>query len=313
MGVYKAVYGAVPPAANGAVVIDNTVKIRPAQACQPEITEPVEQDGQTAVGEQAKAAERKAQEERKRAFEAEIEAVKEYYRDEGEKALEEARIRAEKILDDTKKQAQQYAEGAKAQAQELFEKAKEDGFSKGHDDGYKAGLMKCRDMLLELKQISEDINRQKQELFEGYETEIFDTVMEIANRVTVNSLAQKDKAVIRKTIKEAAKAFYNSDYIKLTLSKTDVTQEMTADADFFKKLFVNAKTVEVEVLKDAPTGTVIIDDGSEITDAGIQTQLKMIEELGRGKYRRTPSKKKQQAADTSAFDEAEPLSDAKQE
>ena len=46
------------------------------------------------------------------------------------------------------------------------------------------------------------------------------------------------------------------------------------------------------VLKDAPSGTVIIDNGSEITDAGIQTQLKMIEELGRGKYRRAPSRKK---------------------
>ena len=46
------------------------------------------------------------------------------------------------------------------------------------------------------------------------------------------------------------------------------------------------------MLKDAPSGTVIIDNGSEITDAGIQTQLKMIEELGRGKYRRAPSRKK---------------------
>lgn len=46
------------------------------------------------------------------------------------------------------------------------------------------------------------------------------------------------------------------------------------------------------MLKDAPSGTVIIDNGSEITDAGIQTQLKMIEELGRGKYRRAPSRKR---------------------
>ena len=70
---------------------------------------------------------------------------------------------------------------------------------------------------------------------------------------------------------------------------------MAADTDYFKKLFTNVKNVEVEVLKDAPGGTVIIDNGSEITDAGIQTQLKMIEELGRGKYRRAPSRKKAKA------------------
>ena len=58
------------------------------------------------------------------------------------------------------------------------------------------------------------------------------------------------------------------------------------------------------MLKDAPSGTVIIDNGSEITDAGIQTQLKMIEELGRGKYRRASSRKKaqQEETDTGAKD-----------
>lgn len=116
--------------------------------------------------------------------------------------------------------------------------------------------------------------------------------MEIVNRITLNSLGQKDKAVVKKTIKEAGKSFRGSEYVKLTLSKTDVSEEMAADTDYFKKLFTNVKNVEVEVLKDAPSGTVIIDNGSEITDAGIQTQLKMIEELGRGKYRRAPSRKK---------------------
>ena len=159
-------------------------------------------------------------------------------------------------------------------------------------------------MLAELKKVSEQINSEKQELFDSYEVEIFDTVMEIVNKITLNSLGQKDKALIKKTVKEAGKAFRNSEYVKLTLSKTDVSEEMAADADYFKKLFTNVKTVEVEVLKDAPSGTVIIDNGSEITDAGIQTQLKMIEELGRGKYRRASSRKKaqQEETDTGAKD-----------
>lgn len=147
-------------------------------------------------------------------------------------------------------------------------------------------------MLSEIKRLSEQMVSDKAELFDSYEVEIFDTVMEIVNRITLNSLGQKDKAVVKKTIKEAGKSFRGSEYVKLTLSKTDVSEEMAADTDYFKKLFTNVKNVEVEVLKDAPSGTVIIDNGSEITDAGIQTQLKMIEELGRGKYRRAPSRKK---------------------
>lgn len=288
-GVFKAgrgYYYPVQPTAE-TVVIDNSIKLKPV--APPSTAEDTEE-----VAETAEIAEKADEEalQRSRLIDEEIEKVKQHYRAEGEKALADARERAQKILSDTEKQAQDYAAMAKEQAEAIFEKSKADGFAKGHEDGYAAGLDKCRDMLAELKRLSEQMVSDKAELFDGYEVEIFDTVMEIVNRITLNSLGQKDKAVIRKTIKEAGKSFRGSEYVKLTLSKTDVSEEMAADTDYFKKLFTNVKNVEVEVLKDAPSGTVIIDNGSEITDAGIQTQLKMIEELGRGKYRRAPSRKK---------------------
>lgn len=288
-GVFKAgrgYYYPVQPTAE-TVVIDNSIKLKPvAPLSTAEDTEEVAETAEIAE----KADEEALQ--RSRLIDEEIEKVKQHCRAEGEKALADARERAQKILSDTEKQAQDYAAMAKEQAEAIFEKSKADGFAKGHEDGYAAGLDKCRDMLSELKKLSEQMVSDKAELFDGYEVEIFDTVMEIVNRITLNSLGQKDKAVIRKTIKEAGKSFRGSEYVKLTLSKTDVSEEMAADTDYFKKLFTNVKNVEVEVLKDAPSGTVIIDNGSEITDAGIQTQLKMIEELGRGKYRRAPSRKK---------------------
>ena len=299
-GVFKAGRGYYyqPQSAHDSVVIDNSINIKPA-VIQSEPSEP-EQPSDSAA---PKAAGNEVQ--NRRASDEEIERIKQFYREEGEKALETAKQRAQQNLSDTEKQAEEYALQAKAQAQAIFEKSRNDGFAKGHEDGYAAGLDKCREMLAELKKVSEQINSEKQELFDSYEVEIFDTVMEIVNKITLNSLGQKDKALIKKTVKEAGKAFRNSEYVKLTLSKTDVSEEMAADADYFKKLFTNVKTVEVEVLKDAPSGTVIIDNGSEITDAGIQTQLKMIEELGRGKYRRASSRKKaqqQEETDTGAKD-----------
>lgn len=299
-GVFKAGRGYYyqPQSAHDSVVIDNSINIKPA-VTQSEPTEP-EQPSDSAV---PKAAGSDAP--NRRVSDEEIERIKQFYREEGEKALAVAKQRAQQILSETEKQAEEYALQAKAQAQAIFEKSRNDGFAKGHEDGYAAGLDKCREMLAELKKVSEQINSEKQELFDSYEVEIFDTVMEIVNKITLNSLGQKDKALIKKTVKEAGKAFRNSEYVKLTLSKTDVSEEMAADADYFKKLFTNVKTVEVEVLKDAPSGTVIIDNGSEITDAGIQTQLKMIEELGRGKYRRASSRKKaqqQEETDTGAKD-----------
>lgn len=298
-GVFKAGRGYYYPVqpTTDTVVIDNSIKAKPAAPQIPQDTaDPVVNVGNTESTDEISVRHRQE-------LEQEKDKITSYYRAEGEKALAEARERAQKILSDTEQQAQDYAAKAKAQAEAIFEKSKADGFAKGHGDGYAAGLDKCRDMLSELKKLSEQIVSDKAELFDSYEVEIFDTVMEIVNRITLNSLGQKDKAVVKKTIKEAGKSFRGSEYVKLTLSKTDVSEEMAADTDYFKKLFTNVKNVEVEVLKDAPSGTVIIDNGSEITDAGISTQLKMIEELGRGKYRRAPSRKK-------AKEQEEPLAEA---
>lgn len=278
-GVFKAGRGGYYPVqpTTDTVVIDNSIKVKPV-APQAPLQETVTADTaeNTAVADEALAKHRQE-------LEQEKEKITSYYREQGEKALADAREKAQRILSETEQQAQ---------AEAIFEKSRSDGFAKGHEDGYAAGLDKCRDMLSEIKRLSEQMVSDRAELFDSYEVEIFDTVMEIVNRITLNSLGQKDKAVVKKTIKEAGKSFRGSEYVKLTLSKTDVSEEMAADTDYFKKLFTNVKNVEVEVLKDAPSGTVIIDNGSEITDAGIQTQLKMIEELGRGKYRRAPSRKK---------------------
>ena len=307
-GIYKAPRGMIgypinnASANSGTVVIDNTISRKDTLPIKVEGTSAAEEN--TAVAAQ-KAAAMQAQAEKEQMIDEEIERIKTFYREEGEKALAEAKQKAENIFRTTEQQAAEYAEQAKRQAEEIFAKAQEDGFAKGHDDGYKKGLMKCKEMLLDLKSISEQIVAERAELYDEYESEIFDTVMEIVNRVTLNSLAQKDKAIVKKTVKEAGKAFRGSEFVKITLAKTDISEEMPADAEFFRKLLTNVKTVEIEVLKDAPSGTVIIDNGSEITDAGIMTQLKMIEELGKGKYRRAPSPRKKKKEEEEAARAAE--------
>ena len=70
-------------------------------------------------------------------------------------------------------------------------------------------------------------------------------------------------------------------------------------------LLVGVKaSAEAEVLPEAEPGTVIVDNGSEIVDAGIQTQLRMIQELGSGKFR-VPAKKKKSPEPEEEPDEEE--------
>ena len=120
--------------------------------------------------------------------------------------------------------------------------------------------------------------------------------MAIANKVTLDSMSVKDGTAAKKLIKKAAKEFRNSQLIRITLDKNGATEELAGDYEYLKELCGGAN-VEIELLADADPGTVIVDNGSEITDAGIQTQLKMIQELGSGKFRAPTGRKKKKLDD----------------
>ncbi len=224
---------------------------------------------------------------------AEFEALRDRYERESERFVMRAREKATEIYEETKRMAEELIADAKAEAEEIRinaakearMKGYEEGKKQGYDDGYVKALKKCKDSLIELKETAESVEREKTEIFMQYERKLFDAVFEIAQKVTINSLAQKDKKIITKMIREAGKKYRTSKTVKIRVSELDIKEQAEIDEDLLKDTFRNCERVEIEIIKDAPEGTLIIDDGTEITDAGVMTQLKMIEQLGMGKYR----------------------------
>ncbi len=253
---------------------------------------------------------------------AEFEALRDRYERESERFVMRAREKATEIYEETKQMAEELIADAKAEAEEIRinaakearMKGYEEGKKEGYDDGYVKALKKCKDCLVELKEAAESVEREKTEIFMQYERKLFDAVFEIAQKVTIDSLAQKDKKIITKMIREAGKKYRTSKTVKIRVSELDIKEQAEIDEDLLKDTFRNCERVEIEIIKDAPEGTLIIDDGTEITDAGVMTQLKMIEQLGMGKYRdktssdigrkktvrkpRTPKKEEEDAIDT---------------
>lgn len=223
----------------------------------------------------------------------ECEEMRKKYELEAEQLLDRANERAQKIADETRENALKTIEQANEQAVQIKKDAAdegrkqgyEDGRKTGYDEGYVAALKKCKDALVELKTTNEKIIAEKEQIFRDYERQLFDTIFEIAQKITVNSLKQKDKTAISKMIKEAGKRYRGSKNVKISLSSLDISEEAQLDDEILAEAFRDGTNIEIEILKDAPEGTLIIDDGSEITDAGVPTQLKMIEQLGKGKYR----------------------------
>lgn len=228
----------------------------------------------------------------------EYEQLRQKYEKQSEEYVLRAKEKAAEIYEKTKEIAHKTVDEARDEGEKLKAEAKaegskigyEEGYKKGYDEGYVNALKKCKETLLEMKQTIEEVGAKKSEIYLNYEHALFDTIFEIAQKVTLNSLKQKDKAVITKMLREAGKRFRGSKNVKITLSELDISDEAEIDEELLKDIFKGGTAVEIEILKDAPSGTLIIDNGAEITDAGVQTQLMMIEQLGRGKYRdKTPA------------------------
>lgn len=214
----------------------------------------------------------------------ELAALRESYIEQGKEVILEAKRRADTIVRGAEHQADEIVRSAEQTREDIRIKARAEGFEQGKKDGVAACLAAGQSVLDEAKAYVQSINDAKAALFEKYEADIFETVMEIANKVTLNSMAVKDGTAAKKLIKKAAKDFRNSELIRITLDENGATTELVGDYEALRELCGGAASVEVELLADAAPGTVIVDNGEEITDAGIQTQLKMIRELGDGKF-----------------------------
>lgn len=313
MGVLK--YGSVRYGGSGVDIV-NTLDIRKPQT----MLEELQKQSEAEMGERAPAEPRLSAEEllarreselirRERDVEArqnELAALKEQYIEQGKEVILEAKRRAEGIVQNAEQQAAEIVSDAEQNRDDVFIKARAEGFEQGKKDGVAACLAAGQGVLDEAREFSDNINAQKAELFERYEKEIYETVMEIANKVTLDSMSVKDGTAAKKLIKKAAKEFRNSQLIRITLDGNGASTELAGDYEYLKELCAGADHVEVELLKDAEVGTVIVDNGEEITDAGIQTQLKMIKDIGDGKFRTSTPRKRKKKSDGADAEKAEP-------
>ncbi len=224
----------------------------------------------------------------------ELDDIKAKYIEQGKEVILEAKRRADSIIKTANDNAEQIISDAESNRDSVFIKAKAEGFEQGRRDGTEACLAAGRDILDEAKAYADKINSEKEQLFADYEKEIFNTVMQIAKKVTLDSVTSKDSSAIKRLIKKAAKEFRNSERIKITLKENGANEELVADYEYLRELCGGVQYVDVELLPEAEEGTVIVDNGSEIVDAGVQTQLRMIQELGDGKFN-VPAKRKRKA------------------
>ena len=260
------------------VKIDNTVYI-PSDNTEEESGEFVSAEELHRIAEEEKAAEEKRFND---AVNAEVTAIISKRAD----AIEAERV---KVIEQTKKHANDMIAEAKAATLAIMQKAerecallkeqaKKEGFDEGFGNGREESLEKYKKYIDAAGKLLAEINSRKEAYYISNEEELRKTAFEMTEKITMAELGANPK-IIDGIIAEAAKNFRNSDYIKITLAEDELTERFKTDEKLIKEIIPFIPEIEIEFDDEADEGTVILDNGSEIVDAGVPTQLEFLKEI----------------------------------
>lgn len=196
------------------------------------------------------------------------------------KVLEDGRNEAATITAEAKAATMAVMEKAKRECAMLKEQARKEGYDEGFAEGKKDSLDKYEKYIDASGRLLAEINSRKEAYYVSAEEEMRQTVFELVNKIVRTEL-KINPQVIEGLIADAAKNFRNSDYIKITLAEDGITERFRTDEKLVKDIIPFIPEVEIELDEDAEEGTVIVDNGSEIVDAGVPTQLEFLKEIMR--------------------------------
>lgn len=203
-----------------------------------------------------------------------------------ENVISAGRNSADKMIADAKSKTKAVFDAAEEECARLREQAKKEGFDEGFEEGRKEALAKCEKYLETASALLSEINSKKEAYFISHEYELCETVLDMVRKITLSEI-KTDPEVIDRIAANAAKSFRNSDYVKISLAQGEASRSFVTDKEFVKSLIPFIPEIEVEELdpSDAPPGTVVLDNGSEIIDASIPTQLDFLKEIMKSSHK----------------------------
>ncbi|MCI7766947.1 MAG: hypothetical protein MSJ26_03065 [Oscillospiraceae bacterium] len=206
--------------------------------------------------------------------------------EEYESIISAGRNSADKMISDAKSKTKAVFEAAETECARLRDQAQKEGYEAGFEAGRKEALEKCGKYLETAGALLSEINSKKAAYYISHEYELCETVLDMVRKITMSEV-KTDPEVIDRIAANAAKSFRNSDYVKISVAEGEASRKFVTDKEFIKSLIPFIPEIEVEELDplDAPPGTVVLDNGSEIIDASIPTQLDFLKEIMKSSHK----------------------------
>lgn len=203
-----------------------------------------------------------------------------------ERIVTAGRNSADKMIEDARSKTKAVFAAAEEECDRLREKSRKEGFDAGFEAGKEEALKKCEKYLETAGALLSEINSKKEAYYISHEYELCETVLDMVRKITLSEI-KTDPEVIDRIAANAARSFRNSDYVKISVAQGEASREFVTDKEFVKSLIPFIPEIEVEELDplDAPPGTVVLDNGSEIIDASIPTQLDFLKEIMKNSHK----------------------------
>ena len=238
----------------------------------------------------------------------EAEAFKANWEIEKNKMLQEAQVKADLIIknaqdaafeeikrqtdqasvikNNAQKEAQEILNKAKSEAEEILTKAREDdknirdkaqdeGYKKGHEDGYQDGNAEALRLIDRLHKMIEGIQEKRQEILDGTEQQIVDLVL-LMTRKVVKIMSDNQKSVIMANVVQALKRVKGRGDVILRVNLADVKLTTEHVKDFIREV-ENIKNITVVEDSSVEKGGCIVETDFGAIDARISSQLGELE------------------------------------
>jgi len=243
---------------DGVVSIDNTVVIKP---------KPAEELAKEVVEEKLPDAVEKV-------VQARVASIKSNLAKKEQQMVEEINLRKGKIISEAMTEAERVRRDAEIGAIVLREKAKDTGFELGKQEAY----AQFESQLKATATLLSELNSRKEALYINQENELIDLAYDLVKKITLSEI-KTDREIIFGMIKQACKSFRNSDYVKISVAKCDFSETVVTDEKLLKSISASIPYIDLELLPDAESGTILLDNDKEIIDASAPTQLKFLQEI----------------------------------
>ncbi len=201
--------------------------------------------------------------------------------------LRQAKIEAEIVKQEAKAAADKVMDVAKNRAEQIHEEARQQGYDQGVEEGRKAGAEQIRQeqhqILVDANAAAERTISEARESCKDYvigaENTIAEMVMRIANKVLPQHFIDVPQLILP-LVREALQKVKDQPHVEVRVAPDAYELVMMAQSEFQAQLEGSA-TLSVKSDESLKTGDCLLESPNGVVDAGLATQLQLVEQAVR--------------------------------